>query len=438
MTRFSSACTAFLAGSAAIRDPDFMSTLAARPAGGTDGDAEGRAVAAARKASGLTQRELSRQAMISLSLLRKVEQGTRPLTPSVRAALAAVLGPILPADLDRSAPARIADALLLLREAMDAYDIPPDPLVAPLSLPQLRQLTESATTWRLASQYARLADLLPGLISGLTAAALSSSGQEQEQAFGLLALAYRAADAIADKHGHHDMSARATDLIRWAAARSADPLLEQMSAYVRAELFFSGQHARSGLRMLDAVTTSMPPADLIAAMAMHGALCMRAAVLAARAGLPGEAADRLAEARAAAQQVSDGVYHGTAFGPSSVRVHELALAVESHDIGRAVKLSGQWQPSRVLPAERRSHFHIEAARAHCWAGHRDQAVTALWQARQAAPQHTRYNPAVSETVTTLIRGSRKPSLHLVQLANWIGLPGPSLTPGGVSKIGYRR
>jgi hypothetical protein len=304
---------------------------------------------------------------------------------------------------------------------MDAYDIPPDPLPVPLPLPELRRLTGAATAWRLASQYAKLADLLPGLITGITAAALDSSGYEQEQAFGLLALAYRAADAIADKHGHHDMSARATGLIRWAAARSADPLLEQMSAYVRAELFFNGQHARSGLRMLDAATGPMSPAGLTAAMAMRGTLCMRAAVLAARAGLPGEAADRLAEARAAARHVPDGVYHGTAFGPSSVRVHELALAVESHDIGHAVKLSAQWDPPRAVPAERRSHFHIEAARAHCWAGHRDQAVTALWQARQAAPQHTRCNPAVSETVTMLIRGSRKPPPHLLQLANWIGV-----------------
>lgn len=418
-----------------MRDHGSMSTPPARPAGGTDGNAEGRAVAAARKASGLTQRELSRQAMISLSLLRKIEQGTRPLTPGVRAALATVLGPVPPADRDRSAPARIADALPLLREAMDAYDIPPDPLPAPLPLPELCQLTESATAWRLASQYAKLADLLPGLITGLTAAALGSSGPEQEQAFGLLALAYRAADAIADKHGHHDMSARATDLIRWAAAQSADPLLEQMSAYVRGELFFNGQHARRGLRMLDAATGAMPPANHAATIAMHGALCMRAAVLAARAGLPEEAADRLAEARAAAQQVPDGIYHGTAFGPSSVRVHELALAVEGHDISRAVKLSAQWQPPQALPAERRSHFHIEAARAHCWSGHRDQAVTALRQARQAAPQHTRCNPAVSETVTTLIRSSRTPSPALLQLANWIGLTGSSPIPGGRTQIG---
>jgi hypothetical protein len=302
---------------------------------------------------------------------------------------------------------------------MNAYDIPPDPAPGTPPLAELDQQTRTATAWRLASQYAKLAELLPELITSLTGAAFSGSGHEREHAFGLLAFAYRAADAIADKHGHHDMSARATDLVRWAAARSADPLLNQMSAYVRAELFFNGQHARSGLRLLDAATGPMPHSGRSAALAAHGALRMRSAVLAARAGMPDEAADRLTEARAAAQHLPDGVYHGTAFGPASVRVHELALAVEGHDIGHAVKLSSQWEPPLTLPAERRSHFYIEAARAHSWAGNQEQAVSALWQARRVAPQHTRFNQAVSDTVTALIRRSRKPSPQLHQFANWI-------------------
>ena len=66
-----------------------------------------------------------------------------------------------------------------------------------------------------------------------------------------------------------------------------------MSAYVRAELFFSGQHARSGLRMIDNSTVPAPGADDVPLLAMRGALSMRAAVLAAHAGMPNEAADRI-------------------------------------------------------------------------------------------------------------------------------------------------
>jgi transcriptional regulator with XRE-family HTH domain len=396
-----------------------MSTPEARSGGAED---SGQMIAAARKAQGLTQSELARQAAISLSLLRKVERGNRSLTPGVRAALDAVLAPVPASAGNAAGPERITAVFPQLSEAMDAYDIPPDLPYAVRPISELSRLTNSATAWRLSSQYTKLAGLLPGLITDLTATALNSAGREQEQAFGLLALAYRAADAVADKHGRHDMSGRATELIRWAAERSADPQLEVMSAYVRAELFFSGQHARSGLRMIDSVSAPALPADGLPLLAMRGALCMRAAVLAARAGMPGEAVDRMAEAQAIARQVPDAVYHGTAFGPGSVRIHELALAVEAGDVARAVKLAGQWEPSPALPAERRSHFHIEAARAYCWAGNRDRAVTALWHARRAAPQHTRSNPAVAETIAVLIRGSRKPPRPLIQLATWIGQP----------------
>jgi len=382
----------------------------------------GQAVAAARKARGLTQEELARRATVSLSLLRKVERGTRPLTPGVRAALHSALGAARAADDGTAAPERVAEVIPRLREIMDAYDIPPDLPRAPRPLADLRHLTGSATTWRLSSQYARLAAILPALIADLTATALGTAGREQEQAFALLALAYRAADAIADKHGHHDMSGRATELIRWAAARSASPHMEMMSTYVRAELFFSGQHARSGLRVIDSAAGGPAPGGGDPGLlAMRGALCMRGAVLAGlagRAGMPGEAADRLAQAQAIAQQVPEGVYHGTAFGPASVRVHELALAVETRDVSRAVQLAGQWRPPPALPAERRSHFHIEAARAYCWAGNREQSITELWHARRAAPQHARCNPAVSETIGLLIRGSRKPPPALLRLAAW--------------------
>jgi hypothetical protein len=78
---------------------------------------------------------------------------------------------------------------------------------------------------------------------------------------------------------------------------------------------------------LSGPTPPAPRSGDIPLLAMRGALTMRAAVLAARAGMPGEAADRIAEAQATARHVPEGVYHGTAFGPGSVRVHELALAV---------------------------------------------------------------------------------------------------------------
>jgi hypothetical protein len=178
---------------------------------------------------------------------------------------------------------------------------------------------------------------------------------------------------------------------------------------------------QAGLRLLDKTAGAPPPERHVARLAVYGALQMRGAVLAARAGMPGEAADRMTEASAAASRVPDGIHAGTAFGPSSVRVHELAAAVEAGDTSGALRLASCWQPPPTLPAERRSHFHIEAARAYHWAGARDLAISSLWEARLTAPQHTRFSPAAARTVEALIHARRRPPASLLQLAAWLGI-----------------
>jgi transcriptional regulator with XRE-family HTH domain len=381
---------------------------------------DSQALAAARKARGLTQRELALQAAVSLSLLRKIEQGDRPLSLGTRVALERVLGPLTAASPGMPARKRVSAAIPALRDVMNCYDQPPELPAGPRPLAALREAVTQATRLRLESRYAELAVLLPGLIPEVTAAAACSSGNERPRAYGLLALAYRAADAIADKHGYEDLSGRAVELTRWAAARSGDPVLVTMAAYVRAELFFTGARAKAGLRILDDAVPARPAAGDHLQLAMYGAIQMRAAVLAARAGLPGEAADRMAEARAAADALPDGIYCGTAFGPGSVRVHELAAAAESGDTGQALQLITGWQPPLALPAERRSHFHIEAARIYQWAGDTGSAIASLLQARHDAPQHTRSNPAAACTTQALMRARRRPPPELLQFASWLG------------------
>jgi hypothetical protein len=233
-------------------------------------------------------------------------------------------------------------------------------------------------------------------------------------------MAFRAADAIADKHGHTDLSARAIELIRWAAARSDDPLLYGMAAYVRAELFFSWAHVAVGLRMLDDAAAALDPGQSQDALAIYGSLHMRAAVVAAHAGLASKAGFYLAEARDCARRTPDGAYYGTAFGPSSVHIHGVAAAAELGDAHRALALAGSWLPPLAVPAERRSHYFIELARVQLWAGQRGNAVSSLDRARQIAPQHTRCNPQARETLTALMRLGRHPPERLVRFAAWAG------------------
>jgi len=381
----------------------------------------GGRIAAARKLRRMTQAQLADASAISLSLLRKIEQGSRPATPGVWSSIARALGLETATAVDdaRSADSRVSAAIPRIRCALDCYDLPDDGPIAPLV--DLRAEAEKATTRRLAAHYASLADTLPELISELTRAAHGYTGRDQETAFGLLALAYRAADALCDKFGHPDLSARTIELMRWAAARSGDSILVGVAAYVRAETFFSNQRPAAGLHALEAASGPLAAEGSRQALAIHGSLHMRAGVLAACAGLPEAAASHLAEARAIGHHVPDAAYHGTAFGPSSVRIHEIAAAAEMGDCKAVLRKAARWQPPPTVPAERRSHYFIELARVQLWAGHRNDALASLCAARRIAPQHTRHNPRVHETARTLTRLERHPSDTLLGFAQWAGI-----------------
>jgi transcriptional regulator with XRE-family HTH domain len=378
-------------------------------------------IALARKASRMTQQQLAEAALISVSLLRKIEQGTRAATPAVLESIARSLhvdtsqlsGDRHP-DTDR-----VQQAILPIRCALDCYDLPEEGPARPLD--DLRAATELATARRLASQYIRLADTLPGLLTELHLAAHTHDGHRREIAFALLVMAYRAADAIADKYGFTDLSARAIELMRQAAAQSAEPLLCAVAEYVRAELFFGESHAAAGLRALNEAANRVDPGSSREALAVHGSLHMRAAVLAASLGKTRQANSHLDEARDAARRVPEGVYYGTAFGLSSVRIHDVAAAAERGDTAGVLARAHGWRPSPAVPAERRSHYFIELARAQLWAGESSGALSSLYEARRIAPQHTQCNPHVRKTLLTLVRLRRSAPDQLLSFATWAGV-----------------
>jgi hypothetical protein len=145
---------------------------------------------------------------------------------------------------------------------------------------------------------------------------------------------------------------------------------------------------------------------------------MRAAVVAARAGKADTAADHLGEARRAARGVAEGVYLGTAFGPASVRIHELAVAVELGDNPAAIERAATWHPPATIPAERRSHYYIDLARAQLRLGHHQDACLGLDAARTAAPQHVREHPQVRQVLSALLRAHGAPNDRVLALAAW--------------------
>jgi transcriptional regulator with XRE-family HTH domain len=216
--------------------------MPATPSGGV-----GKRIAYHRRVAHMTQEELARAASIHVGTLRKIERGARGASDSIIDSIAAALGidPSRLLETRAQTDSRVHDAMPALSAAIATYDLPDDGPVRPLS--ELHAAVDEAVNWRLQAQYVRLAQRMPGLLQEITRAFHSMTGHEQQQAAGLLVCAYRAADAVACKFGHRDLSGRLVELMRWAADHTGDPLIAPTVAYVRTETFFSARAHAAGL-----------------------------------------------------------------------------------------------------------------------------------------------------------------------------------------------
>ncbi|MFF9844600.1 multiprotein-bridging factor 1 family protein [Streptomyces sp. NPDC013740] len=383
----------------------------------------GARIAARRRARRYSQPDLAREARVSLSMLRKIEQGQRSPGDSTLEALARVL------DVDatqlrtgyQGTERRVHAALPGLSAVIAGYEIPQGrPTRAP---GELAHAVSTAVGWRLGAQYGRIAATIPDVLADAIRYVHTAPASEHQDAARLLASAARTADAIAYKYQARDLSARLIDLMRWAADRSADPLVAATAAYVRTETFFSARAHEVGLAALEQAVDAAPAPVAPLEAAARGALHMRAAVIAGRAANTAAADTHLGHARALAKQVGrEGTYLGTSFGPDSVRIHEVSVAVSLGPtaVDRALSVAEEWAPPSSLPAERRSGFYIELARAQDWAGLQADAFESLKVARAAAPQHTREHPWAREVAAGLRRHYRADAESLTHFAEWIG------------------
>lgn len=370
----------------------------------------------------MTQQDLARESHVSLPMVKGIERGVRTPSPVVLEALASALG----VDASRLDPAytgthrRVHAALPAISAAIAGHDIPLDPPARTLA--ELTQVVDEAIGWRLAAQYGHIAAAAPALLADALAHLPAAAGAGRVEAARLVVAAARAADAVAYKYGAYDLSARLIDVMRWAAVQTGDPDVVATAAYVHAETFLAARAHRAGQAALERALDAVPRVGAGRGAAVRGALHMRTAVVAARAGDAAAAYGHLDDAERLADGLAEGVYLGTAFGPSSVRIHQVAVAVSlgRDHIGRALDVAREWKPGEEIPAERRSGFYVELGRAQLWAGCPDAAFESLKVARRLAPQHVREHPWAREDIGTIRRIKRADAASLTAFAEWIG------------------
>jgi transcriptional regulator with XRE-family HTH domain len=390
----------------------------------------GERCAHARKLAGLTQQQLAAKSNVSLSAVRKVEQGDRPATPAFTAAVARALR-LSPSDLygqpygaTSRAEAAVHAAIPELRRALVAFDdnnLPSPPPTFDQLLTRLDQVREANRRAKFGEATAALPDVLRGLHY---VAGIEPSGERRERVMTALAYAYSKAMLSAYQFGYLDLAGLAAERCVWAAAQSGDPLWSVAAEYNRALILLYAGAYSTGLRVIDRayVDTEQLPTEPNM-LAVRGALHLRGSILSARAANGQVAEAHLADARQIGQRLADTRFdhYGTGFRPSNVDIHSVSVPVELADGTTAVTRAAQLHlPPQTAPC-RLGHHHIDLARAWLLHGDRDQAFASLQHAWRVAPELTRYHPQVKETVHALARAERRRSHSLASFARWAGI-----------------
>ncbi|MDX3576017.1 helix-turn-helix transcriptional regulator [Streptomyces sp. FL07-04A] len=390
-----------------------------------DDDRTGARIREQRKLARLTQKELAQRIPYSQSLINAVERGARAASIDFTAAVAhalridvtALTGQPYVTELQQD---RLASLVRPIREALDLYDLGPDPDQTTRPTLALAAAADDLCQQVRATRLRNAAAALPGTIAELTTAVGRTPSTELWQA---LASTYRTAHDIAVKLGYYDLSAVALDRMAWAADRASDPCLSAVRQYMRALVYFREGEYRIGRRLITAGLTAVDQAPGgREAAAVRGQIHLGGSVLAARARQQTALDEHLAAAEGIAAEIGDASsVHWLSFGPANVAMHRMSAAVEMRRYDDALSQARTVRLPAGLATSRRAHFLIDQARAEMETGRTDAALTHLVEARRAAPEQTRYHPGARETISGLVHIARRTPDTLSQMAVWVGL-----------------
>ncbi|WDZ90597.1 helix-turn-helix domain-containing protein [Nocardiopsis sp. HUAS JQ3] len=394
----------------------------------TDDDVPiGDRVAVARKIAGVNQRQLAQKSHYSVSMVRAVEQGREPASPEFVAAVAKALS-IEPQELygqpyhqllaqDGGGLPGAAELQAILAEGN--YVEPLDPT----SADELSADLAAVQSHRHQDQARRALAKVPVLLRqlhGLTEA--SPPGAEREHAHRLLARAYANAAQLSYRFGWLVIASALLDRMETAAVPSGQPLLAAHAAQQRALLLMSHSAYESGQRYVQRSLNLIGPPEEEARLALAGAAHLRGAVLAARSRNRDRAAEHLREAeRLAALIGHESPAYDTNMGPGNVAIHRIAVELDVGDPGRAARDGSRLRLPADVTATRVGRHWQDVARAWVLSGDSSAALNALYRARQAAPQQTRYHPHVRETIHAITAKQRRTSGNAAHFAHWLGL-----------------
>jgi transcriptional regulator with XRE-family HTH domain len=397
----------------------------------TDQKIFGARVAALRKERGLSQKDLGAELGRSESWVSQVERGVLPVERlSTLHTLANALEVSVlelrsdaaePSEESPPAPGRALDGIRL---ALTGYPgiatlLEGSPPADERPVEELRKHVDRLWELAHASAFSEIGDELVTLIPMLERRARRSTATDAEHE--VLAQVYQVTAAVLARQDEPDAAWVASDRAIAAAGRSGQPLEVVAGTFRLAHTFLRVQRPdQAEYAASEAIRALKPRLDdgslSIEGKSLYGALQLVRAVISSREGDRSATHRWLDEARAIASDVGPGRSDfGTEFGPSNVEIHAVTASVDLGDAGMALDLADQIDTG-ALSAERRSRLLLDKARAYTQRRQVGEAVSALLEAEELAPEQIRTHPLVRETIRDLIQISRRTPADLQELA----------------------
>lgn len=359
----------------------------------------GERLAFYRRRRGISQSVLAGLVGRTQSWVEKVEAGRMPLDVlSNIAALAKALDvsvlDLLPSDIldvdqttrGKSIPA-LRDLVLSYRFVNPRFSRRD---VAPMSLSSLKaevaSVFEGYQNGRFAYAVARLQTALPAAV-----ASLERAQADQRSAFAVqLAYLYQAAASVLTKVGELDLAMLCADRGETTVQEVADhtPKLSLQRSIAHALL--SNAQLDDALAVVEyGVTFAKSDTTDPHLLSTLGSLNLVGGMASARAGDRATAHRYLDAAEEAARKLGRDANHlWTAFGPTNVAIHRVAVAAELRDYQLAADLGPKVDVSG-MPIERQVRHRLEVARALHHRARQEDALRLVLEAEYLAPEHVR-------------------------------------------------
>lgn len=367
----------------------------------------GQRIKELRRRRGMSQSGLAAAMNRSESWVSQVERGVQPVERlSVIQSLADALGvtawEVRTDATTEPTPEEVtpeSNDLEALRVALTGHPalrtlFAESPAEASSQVSDLKQ--ELDQVWELvhASSYAALSEKISSLLPRLETAVRTAPVSDRTELHSLRARAYQVAAASFVRQDEPDAAWVSADRALQAAEQAGQPLQVVASLFRMAHAFIRQQHieqaeqaASSAVAVLTprAQSPSCPPEEL----SLLGAMNLVLAVIGAREGARKVTTRHLGEARELARRLGeDRNDFDTEFGPTNVELHAVSTAVDLGDAGLALEVAEDIDATS-LSTERQSRFLLDVARAHAQRRHVGEAVAALIDAEELAPEQIR-------------------------------------------------